>query len=152
VIAASVEAEWQALCRVLDHPEWTKEERFSTPEKRKENGEALDQLLGQWTIHHTAEEVVHLLQQAGVPAGVVQDAEDLTKDPQLMAREFFIHLEHPVLGHTTSDRSPIRMSQSSTECWKAAPLLGEDNRYVYMELLGMEEQAFSSYVERGIIA
>jgi benzylsuccinate CoA-transferase BbsF subunit len=151
VIAVSDEAEWQALCRVLGHPDWTKEERFSTPEKREENGEALDQLLGQWTVHHPSEEVAHLLQQAGVPAGVVQNAEDLARDPQLKARDFFIQLEHPVLGRTTSDRSPIRMSESSTESWKAAPQLGEDNRYVYMELLGMEEQEFSSYTEKGII-
>jgi len=152
VIAVFEEAEWQALCRVLGHPDWTEEKRFSTFEKRKENGEALDQLLGQWTVQYSPEEAVHLLQQAGVPAGVVQDAENLTRDPQLMARDFFVHLEHPVLGCTTSDRSPIRMSDSSTEGWKAAPLLGEDNRYVYAELLGMEEQEFSSYVEKGIIA
>lgn len=152
VIAVFDQSEWQALCRVLDHPDWTEDKRFSTFECRKKNEEALDQLLGQWTVQHSSGEVVHLLQEAGVPSGVVQDAEDLAKDPQLLARNFFIHLKHPVLGCTTSDRSPIRMSDRSTAGWKAAPLLGEDNRYVYMELLGMKEQEFSSYVERGIIA
>ena len=62
-----------------------------------------------------------------------------------------MHLEHPVLGKTVSDASPIRFKEGSTMGWKAAPLLGEDNRYVYMELLGLTESELFSYVEKGII-
>jgi len=151
VIAVFDEAEWQALCEVMGSPDWTQEERFSTLSKRKECADALDKFLEQWTLHYTPEEVVNLLQKARVPAGVVQSAEDLAKDPQLIAREFFVHLEHPVLGKTVSDASPIRFKEGSTMGWKAAPLLGEDNRYVYMELLGLTESELFSYVEKGII-
>jgi crotonobetainyl-CoA:carnitine CoA-transferase CaiB-like acyl-CoA transferase len=151
VIAVFNETEWKSLCNVLGHPVWTKEERFSTLLKRKENEEVLDELLSQWTTRHTREEVINLLQEAGISAGVVQDAEDLAKDPQLTARDFFISLEHPVLGRTLSDGSPIRFRDNPIVGWKAAPLLGEDNRYVYIELLGLTESEFSSYVEKGII-
>jgi crotonobetainyl-CoA:carnitine CoA-transferase CaiB-like acyl-CoA transferase len=151
VIAVFDEAEWQALCEVIGSPDWTQEERFSTLLKRKEHADALDKFLEQWTLHYTPEEVVNLLQKAGVPAGVVQSAEDLAKDPQLIARDFFVHLEHPVLGKTVSDASPIRFKEGPTMGWKAAPLLGEDNRYVYMELLGLTESELFSYVEKGII-
>ena len=151
VIAVFDEAEWQALCEVMGSPGWTREERFSTLSKRKEHADALDKFLEQWTLQYTPEEVVSLLQKARVLAGVVQNAEDLSKDPQLIAREFFVHLKHPVLGKTVSDASPIRFKEGSTMGWKAAPLLGEDNRYVYMELLGLTESEFFSYVEKGII-
>jgi len=60
-------------------------------------------------------------------------------------------LNHPVLGQVFSDRSPIRFKDASQDDWKAAPLLGEDNRYIYMELLGFTEEQFSSYLERKII-
>jgi crotonobetainyl-CoA:carnitine CoA-transferase CaiB-like acyl-CoA transferase len=152
VIGVLDEAEWRALCEVMGSPNWTQEERFSTQSKRKENADELDKFLEQWTLQNTPEEVVNLLQKAGVPAGVVQNAEDLAKDPQLIAREFFVHLEHPILGRTISDASPIRFEESLTKGWKAAPLLGEDNRYAYMELLGLTEDEFSSYVEKGIIS
>ena len=151
VIAVFNEEEWQNLCKVLGNPDWTKGEKFSTLLKRKENAEELDELLTQWTFLHTPEQVVDLLQKAGVPAGVVQNAEDLAKDPQLKARDFFIHLEHPTLGRTTSDRSPIRFEEDLKVGWKAAPLLGEDNRYVFIELLGLSEGEFSSLIEKGII-
>jgi len=54
------------------------------------------------------------------------------------------------LGVTLSDRTPIRFEEGSAESWKAAPLLGEANRYVYMELLGLTEEEFSACVEKGI--
>jgi crotonobetainyl-CoA:carnitine CoA-transferase CaiB-like acyl-CoA transferase len=152
VIAVFDEVEWHALCKVMGYPDWIKEERFSTLSKRKEHAEELDGLLGQWTVQHVPEEIAKLLQEAGVPAGVVQDAEDLSKDPQLIAREFFVHLRHPTLGETISDASPIKFKESSTIGWKAAPLLGEDNRYVYMDLLGLTESKLFSYIERGIIS
>jgi crotonobetainyl-CoA:carnitine CoA-transferase CaiB-like acyl-CoA transferase len=151
VIAVFDEGGWEALCRVMGDPFWTKEEKFSTLLKRKENSKKLDGFIEQWTAQHTPEEIVQLLQEAGVSAGVVQNGEDLAKDPQLMAREFFIPLVHPVLGRTISDSTPIRFKDDPKVPWKAAPLLGEDNRYVYMELLGFKEDDLSSYVERGII-
>jgi crotonobetainyl-CoA:carnitine CoA-transferase CaiB-like acyl-CoA transferase len=151
VLAVSNEEEWQSLCRVLDHREWMKDERFNTMARRKENRKELDELVTEWTIQHKAEEVVRLLQEAGISSGVVQNAEDLSKDPQLMARRFFVQLDHPVLGKTVSDRPPIRFEEDITVGWKAAPQLGADNRYVFLELLGLTESELSSYVEKGII-
>jgi crotonobetainyl-CoA:carnitine CoA-transferase CaiB-like acyl-CoA transferase len=151
VIAVFNEEEWQNLCKVLGDPDCTKEEKFSTLWKRKENREELDELLTQWTSQQTPEQVVSLLQEAGVPVGVVQNAEDLARDPQLVARDFFIHLEHPILGSTISDRSPIRFEDDLTVGWKAGPILGEDNQYVFIELLGLTEGEFLSLIEKGII-
>ena len=151
VIAVFNDEEWQRLCQIMGNPAWTRGDRFSTLSRRRKHAKELDELLGQWTAQHTAEEVVGLLQGAGVSAGVVQDAEDLAKDPHLRARDFFISLEHPILSRTISDASPIKFKGGSRAGWKAAPLLGEDNRYVYTKLLGFTEDELSSYVRKGII-
>ena len=151
VIAVFNEAEWQTLCHVMGHPPWTRKERFSTLSKRKAHADELDELLGQWTAKYTSEELVRLLQEAGVPAGAVQNAKDIAKDPQLRARDYFMKLEHPALGMVASDASPIKFSGSVTADWKAASLLGEDNHYVYTELLGLTESELSLYIEKGVI-
>ncbi|MDP2725415.1 MAG: CoA transferase, partial [Syntrophales bacterium] len=151
VIAVFNKAEWQALCHVMGHPSWSTDEKFSTLSKRKAHTNELDELLGQWTAGYTSEELVRLLQQAGVPAGVVQNAEDIAKDPQLRARGYFMKLEHPALGMVTSDASSIKFSDSVTADWKTAPLLGEDNHYVYTELLGLTENELSLYIQKGVI-
>jgi crotonobetainyl-CoA:carnitine CoA-transferase CaiB-like acyl-CoA transferase len=151
VIGVFSEGEWESLCGILGWPDWTREERFSRLSKRKENKEDLDRFLEQWTLKHSPEEVVHLLQQRGVAAGVVQNAEDIANDPHLKARDFFVSLEHPVLGKTFTDASPLKLKNDSRDRWKAAPMLGEDNRYVYKELLGFTEDELSSYIQGGII-
>jgi benzylsuccinate CoA-transferase BbsF subunit len=151
VIAVFDDNEWQALCEGMGSPDWAREERFSTPSQRKNHREELDTFIGQWTARHTAEEVVTLLQEVRVPAGVVQNAEDLANDPHLMARQFFVRLKHPALGETISDASPIRFQESSTAGWRAAPLLGEDNQYVLQELLGLTESELSSLITKGVV-
>jgi crotonobetainyl-CoA:carnitine CoA-transferase CaiB-like acyl-CoA transferase len=151
VIAVFDEAEWQALCNISGHPEWEQDPRFSTLGMRKERSQELDALIQEWTSKNTAEAVMQLLQEAGVHAGVVQSAEDLANDPQLQARDFFVHLNHPVLGKTVSDGTPVKMGSDSQGDWKRAPLLGEDNEYVYRKLLGLSEVEFRSCIEDGII-
>lgn len=151
VIAVFNEDEWQALRAVMGDPAWMREERFSSLLERTEHAKELDRRLSEWTVRHRAEEVVELLQKAGVPAGVVQDAEALAKDQHLIANQFFVQAEHPVLGKVFWDRSPIRFEEATEDQRKAAPLLGADNTYVFSELLGFTESELSIYVEKGII-
>ena len=80
--------EWAAFVRAIGHPPWTGDDRFSTASSRRTHAGALDPLIESWTLQHTAEEAMHLLQTAGVPAGVVQSRADLANDPQLMHRGF----------------------------------------------------------------
>jgi crotonobetainyl-CoA:carnitine CoA-transferase CaiB-like acyl-CoA transferase len=150
-IAVFNEVEWQALLKAMGNPEWAREEKFSTLSNRKKCSRELDELLGEWTAKHKAEELVFFLQEEGIPAGVVQNAEDLSKDLHLMARDYFVRLEHPALGTTISDTSPIRFTEGTIGDWKSAPLLGEDNQYVFDDLLGLKDGELSSYVKRGIV-
>ena len=108
--------------------------------------------MGEWTAGQTAENVVDGLQSAGIAAGVVQNAEDLANDPQLSAGNFFTTLNHPALGEIKTDTYPIKFKNCRPAPWKASPLLGEANQYVFEELLGMKKTTIQSYIEQGIIA
>lgn len=151
VIAVFDDTEWLALCERMGSPGLASEARFATRSQRKAHQAELDEILGQWTARHSPEQVVALLQEAGVPSGVVQNARDLSNDPQLTARHFFVRLRHPTLGETVSDASPMRFGGSPASDWKSAPLLGEDNRYVLGELLGLQDDELSSLLEKGVI-
>jgi crotonobetainyl-CoA:carnitine CoA-transferase CaiB-like acyl-CoA transferase len=115
------------------------------------NTAGLNELIEQWTVLHPPEKIMRMLQESGVPSGVVQNAEDLAHDPQLKARNYFIETVHPVLGTRTADGTPIKLSGAIPQYKRAAPLLGQDNEYVYRELLGIGEREYSDYVNRGII-
>ncbi len=152
VIAIFNDNEWHALCHTMGNPSWAKQQKFSNLLERLEHGEELDKLLEQWTLKYTSEELMNMLQEAGIASGVVSNAADLANDPQLKSRGFFIQLDHPILGNTNSDGTPIRLSRTPAQYLRASPLLGQDNRYVYQDILGLSEEQLRQYIEKGIIS
>ncbi len=152
VIAVFEEDEWMDLCKVMGDPAWAMSDRFSTMKNRRMNEAALDRHMEEWTIQYTPEEIVQRLQEANVPSAVVQNAEDLAGDPQLLARNFFREIKDPVSGSMPTDTCPIRFRSGEQGPWRPAPLPGEDNKYVYHELLGLSEDTINSYIEKGIIS
>ncbi len=151
-VAVFSEDEWRALRGVIGNPAWSREDRFSSLSNRIRHRDELNTLIREWMKNQEAERVVEHLQRAGVPAGVVQNAEDLANDPQLLANNFFTSLEHPTLGHVKTETTPIHFKNHREPSWRAAPLLGEANQYVFGDLLGMNESVVQSYIRRGIIA
>jgi crotonobetainyl-CoA:carnitine CoA-transferase CaiB-like acyl-CoA transferase len=149
-IAIFTDGEWMAFCNVVERPE-LRDDRFSTLAKRRKHQSELDRLIGLWTITRPAEDVVDLLQKSGIAAGVVQNAKDLAEDEQLASRDFYISLNHPLLGKTISDRSALLCQWYETKDWKASPLLGEANNYVLSDLLGFSVTEIENFAERGII-
>jgi benzylsuccinate CoA-transferase BbsF subunit len=150
-IAVTTDEEWEGFKRAVGNPGWTAETRFATLTGRLQNANTLDGLVEAWTKNHSPEEVMAVLQKEGVPAGVVQNAADLACDPQLKERGFFIDLEHPVLGKTISDASPIHLSNDPAEYRRAAPTRGQDNGYVYRQLLGLKDDEIERLKRDGVI-
>jgi benzylsuccinate CoA-transferase BbsF subunit len=145
------EEEWDSFKQALGSPLWAEEDSFATLASRLKNKEALDELISVWTAQHTPQEVTAVLQEQGVAAGVVQDAGDLSGDPQLKERGFFVELDHPEAGKTFSDASPLRLSDSPPAYRCPAPLPGQDNQYVYGRLLGLTGAELDRLREQGVI-
>ncbi|MFC2038294.1 CaiB/BaiF CoA transferase family protein [Chloroflexota bacterium] len=152
-IAVFNDEEWQSFCGVIGNPSLAEDPRFSTLVARKENEEELDAIVNEWTGSRTAEEIMDLMQKAGVASGIVETGEDMMeKDPHLKERGFFVELEYPGIGKYRTQRG-THFLLSKYDCQLAvAPLLGEHNEYVFKELLGIPEEEFKALVEEGVIA
>lgn len=149
-IAVTSDEEWQALCQVMGNPEWTSDPAFATFAARKQNEEELEVLVGQWTRNHSAEDVMHLMQAAGVPASVVCDARDLTYDPQLKHRGFYWEVEHPRMGSIRIDGHGYQLSKTPMQGFRP-PLLGEHNEWVCKEVLGIADQEYVELVAEEVL-
>jgi crotonobetainyl-CoA:carnitine CoA-transferase CaiB-like acyl-CoA transferase len=136
---------------VIGAPPWAGDPRFSTLAARKENEDALDRRVEEWTAGRTNEEVMTLMQQAGVAAGAVRKVADiLDDDPQLKSRGFVQELEHPEVGSYRALRPHFILSKSPCEM-RRAPLLGEHNQYVFQDLLTMSDAEIAELVIEGAI-
>lgn len=146
-LAVFTDTEWVGLGEALGNPGWAEEERFATAAGRQENQDELDKSIAAWTRGLPAAGVMSRLQANGVPAGLVRDAADLARDPQLKARGFFI--ARPWAPFI--DANPIHLSESEAEYRLPAPPPGRDNDYVYGRLLGMTKGEIISLREKGVI-
>jgi crotonobetainyl-CoA:carnitine CoA-transferase CaiB-like acyl-CoA transferase len=151
-IAVFADDEWERFADALGRPEWTHDERFATQQSRWANQDALDEHVAEWTVRRDRFEVTKLLQDAGVRAGAVQNAEDLNEaDPQLEHRGVFFEMDHPVIGEARFEGVPIRFAETSADNWRSGPLLGEDNEYVFRELLGVGADEYAELASTGAI-
>jgi crotonobetainyl-CoA:carnitine CoA-transferase CaiB-like acyl-CoA transferase len=150
-IAVASDREWEALCRVLGHPEWIKDERLADSNLRRKNQKDLDERIEIWTGQHTHQEAMRRLQEAGVPAGAVLDAAELLADEHLRARDFFWEINHPEVGPRKYCGLPIKFSKASSPSRKPAPCLGEHNEHILGELLGLSQGEITRLEEQGII-
>lgn len=150
-IAIATEEEWKTLCRCLDEPEWSREERFSDSRHRLQHQEELDKLIEAWTINHTHYEVMEILQASGVAAVPSFNSEELFHNPHLRERGFWSKVSHPVIGEQVVAAPPWKLSATPARVKHSAPLLGEHNRYVFGELLGIRDEEIARLEEERVI-
>jgi crotonobetainyl-CoA:carnitine CoA-transferase CaiB-like acyl-CoA transferase len=140
----------------MGHPIWTTRPEYATLESRVRHQDALDADLSSWTCQYTAEDVMQRLQAHGVRAGVVQTAADKVRhDAQLQAREFLVEVTHSRFGPLPVETTPMHFSATPVHpggpIQRGAPRWGEDNSYVYGQLLGLSETEIADYAAQGII-
>ena len=141
VITVFTDDEWDAFTGVTGSPEWASDQRFATAELRLGHADELDMLVESWTVEQNAEESMHLLQAAGVAAGVVQTGQDLAEnDPQLSERELFQKVPDAAGVLRTIERAPYKLSRTPGKVTKGAPDFGADQTYVLREVLGMDDE------------
>jgi benzylsuccinate CoA-transferase BbsF subunit len=149
-IAVNTDQEWSSLCRTMGKLEWLDDPRFSTLLARKKNEEDLNQSIGDWTAQFSPEEVMVLLQAAGVPAGVVKNTADVYEDPQLRMRNIFWPIQHSEMGMFTHLGQSFELSKTPAQPYSPSPLLGEHTEYVCSEILGMPDEEFVELMQQGV--
>lgn len=150
-IACGSEEEWRTLCGVMGQLELAEDARFATLADRKANEDDLEQIILEWTITQEAFDVAKACQDAGIAAFVPLMNRELAEDPHLNARNFFVEKEHPVAGVKKHAGIPWKLSETPCEVWRAAPTIGQDNEYVFGELLGMSGEQMADLTQREII-
>ena len=160
-IAVFTDQEWNALCGVMGNPVWSHGPEFTTGLDRIKVQDKLDGLIDQWTSQHTAEEVMEMMQEAGVAASIVSQGQDLYESPHLKARDFYretryFEAERDKVasdwkeGSSISWNTPVRLSETPMEFGHYSNI-GEDNPYVFHELLGMSPAEVQRLVSEEVV-
>ena len=150
-ITVFTDNEWNAFARALGNPNWTEDERFATALTRSRHTDELDSKVESWTLQHSPEEVMHLLQAVGVGAGVVQTGADIAeRDPQLKERGFFRRVLDADGVSRTIEGPPYKLSRTPGGATRGAPDFGSSQTYVLRDVLGMSDDELASCAIEGV--
>ncbi len=150
-IAVASEDEWQNMIAALGNPEWAEQPAFSSKYQRLKHRDEVDAQLAQWTCTRAAEEVTELLQSHGVAAMPVMSAEQRLFNPPFQARGLYADIEHPSLGAEPIFNLMWNLSKTPSRIRRHAPLLGEHNRQVFCDILGMPEAEVENLEDSQVI-
>ncbi|MDC1287651.1 CoA transferase [Gammaproteobacteria bacterium] len=132
-VGAANQANWLRLVEVVGEPELATDPRFVDNSVRMQNLPELIGILTQSFKQRDTTDWLARLQSVGVPASPVLSIGDMLKDPQVLAREMVVDVEHSHLGKTKALGSPVKFSETPTNIRHGAPLLGEHTREILAE-------------------
>ena len=150
-IAATNQEQWQSLAQAMDSPGLADDPRFATLDNRRDNHDELDQIISEWTMGQEAYAVTQILQGAGVPVSPVLRGPDLLADAHFKDRGTFVTVDHPQVGPKQYPGIPWKMSATPGKVRWPSPTLGQHNRDVYGELLGLTGPEIDHLEQTGVI-
>ena len=138
-LAVDSDAGWQALLAVLaKDAEYSRDQRFASAAARLANRAALESMLIEWLASADADSTAHRLQLAGVAAHVSWTARDIADDPHLRQRGSVVEVTASDGQTRAAVGAPARFSRSDgLGLRRSTPGLGQDEDYVFGELLGL---------------
>ena len=133
--------QWKALVQIMERPELADEERFFTRAARIQHADEVNQLISQWTVSLTKEEIYNQVAPSGCPAALFATSEDVFRSAQLRDRQFFSQIDHPKAGKLPYPGRPYKLTTPSMEEMRdemrPAPLLGQHNERMFCDELGL---------------
>jgi crotonobetainyl-CoA:carnitine CoA-transferase CaiB-like acyl-CoA transferase len=149
-ISVGDDGAWRALAAAMGRGELGEDRRFIDAAARQEHHDELDAIIGAWTATQPLLHAFHSLQAVGVPAGPLLDDVMLAADPHFRARQWQRPLHSLDVGTHLHPGPPFR---GVPQAWRrGSPVLGEDNEYVYKDVLGVSDEEFARYREERILA
>ncbi len=151
VIAMGNNVLWKKFCDHVNQPELVDDERFCTNALRTEHHDELFPILAEIMRQRSTDQWVTALEEIGVPCGPVNTVDKVATDPQVLAREMIVEVEHEVTGTVGIPGIPIKLSETPGRVDAPAPNLGEHTEEILTGLLGLGSDEVDRLKQQGVV-
>jgi formyl-CoA transferase len=143
LIAANQDAVFARLAQAMGRPGLATQPEYATHGARGEHQAQLDELISAWSSTKTPHELLLLMEQFGVPAGLIYRAPEMLEDPHFQARQAIVSVPHPDFGEIRMQNVAPRLSATPGSIRSASPALGQHNEEIYLRLLGVAPERYA---------
>ncbi|MCA1554472.1 MAG: CoA transferase, partial [Chloroflexi bacterium] len=130
------DGQFRRMAQALGHAEWADDARFVGNPQRVVHHDELIALMQDEFAKRTADDWVERLRPLGVPIGRINSLDRVLNDPQVLAREMVVEVEHPSAGRVKVVGVPYKFSQTPAQVKTPPPMLGQHTEEVLRTILG----------------
>jgi crotonobetainyl-CoA:carnitine CoA-transferase CaiB-like acyl-CoA transferase len=150
-IACTSDKIFERLVKLMGCPEVAGSGEYGTFPQREAQRERVDQMVADWTCQHDRDELLRLCEQGQVPCGPVCSIDEIFEDPQYRARENILRVKDERIGELAIPNVVPRLSGTPGQVKWLGRSLGEHNREIYHDLLGLNDRRINELTEKGVI-
>jgi crotonobetainyl-CoA:carnitine CoA-transferase CaiB-like acyl-CoA transferase len=150
-IACTNDSLFSRLAAAMGRTELERDPEFATNSARIANRGAVNALVQDWTSKLTLERIVELCSAHGVPCGPVMNISDIAADPHHRERGSLTWIDDPRAGSMAVVATVPRLSDTPGAIQCLGGALGQDNSYVFRDLLGLSSPEFDDLTQQGVI-
>ena len=152
LVAANQDSVYGRLCDAMGRPEMAKDPKYIDHHARGENQAELDGIIADWTRTMSSADVQALMDKYGVPAGKIFKAPDMIDNPQYIARESIVKVDHPDYDKLYMQNVSPKLSKTPGAIkWAGPTEMGQHNDEIYGDILGKSAEELQSLKATGII-
>jgi formyl-CoA transferase len=140
IVGAGNQKLWEKLCTdVLDKPGWIADARFGKVSDRIEHADDLETMIEEILAEQDISYWISRMEEAGIPGGPINTYDEALHDPQILARDMVVEVEHPRAGRIKTVGIPAKMSQTPGRIRFPSPTLGQHTEDILRGLLNLTD-------------
>jgi crotonobetainyl-CoA:carnitine CoA-transferase CaiB-like acyl-CoA transferase len=150
-VVAGGDANFSRLCAAMGRHDLLEDPRFTTLADRAAHADVINGIVADWTMGLSAVDLERICVAADVPVAMAYTAIEIAADPHFAARGDLIEVDDPTVGPIRQQAPYPRMVGESQPTPSGAPELGQDNRQVWCDLVGLTPDELAGMTEKGVI-
>ncbi|MBK6981257.1 MAG: CoA transferase [Betaproteobacteria bacterium] len=124
-VGGANQANWERIAKAIGREDLLADPRFRTNGDRMQHLAELTPLIAERMQSRPSAHWIRELESAGVPVGPINRIGDMLADPQVVARDMVVEVDHPKAGRTKALGMPVKFSDTPCAVTRASPLLGQ---------------------------
>lgn len=151
MIAIGNDRLWAQFCKLTNREDLIEDERFVTNGLRTKNHKEIKDIVSEILGKESTDYWINLFDKEDIPATEINKIDKVVSNPQVLARDMVVEVEHPVAGGVKMSGIPIKLSDTPGSIRTAAPILGQHTEEILGDKLGYTAEEISELREKGVI-